>query len=79
MAQAEAIAQASARFLKTMAQRYQVTLLGGGFPVPTSGGKVYNTALLIGPAGEELARYEKVHLFDVTYPMAIPIKNRRPS
>jgi predicted amidohydrolase len=68
MLQAEAIAQASERFLKTMAQRYQVTLLGGGFPVPTGNGKVYNTALLVGPSGEELARYEKAHLFDVNLP-----------
>jgi deaminated glutathione amidase len=66
--QAEAIAQGSEKFLKTMAQRYQVTLLGGGFPVPAPTGKVYNTALLIGPNGEELARYEKVHLFDVNLP-----------
>ncbi|NJR40370.1 MAG: carbon-nitrogen hydrolase family protein [Leptolyngbyaceae cyanobacterium CSU_1_4] len=67
-AQAEAIAQGSEKFLKTMAQRYQVTLLGGGFPVPAPTGKVYNTALLIGPNGEELSRYEKVHLFDVNLP-----------
>ncbi|MBE9177899.1 carbon-nitrogen hydrolase family protein [Oculatella sp. LEGE 06141] len=68
MTQAEAIAQSSEKFLRTMAQRYQVTLLGGGFPVPTEDGKVYNTALLIGPNGEELARYQKVHLFDVDLP-----------
>ncbi|MBW4469855.1 MAG: carbon-nitrogen hydrolase family protein [Stenomitos rutilans HA7619-LM2] len=68
LAQAEAIAVASEKFLKTMAQRFQVTLLGGGFPVPVGNGKVYNTALLIGPNGEELARYEKVHLFDVNVP-----------
>jgi deaminated glutathione amidase len=67
-AQAEAIAQSSEKFLKTMAQRHQVTLLGGGFPVPTTTGKVYNTALLVGPNGEELSRYEKVHLFDVNLP-----------
>ena len=66
--QAGAIAQGSEKFLKTMAQRYQVTLLGGGFPVPAPTGKVYNTALLIGPNGEELSRYEKVHLFDVNLP-----------
>lgn len=66
--QATAIAAASETFLKTMAQRYQITLLGGGFPVPASSGKVYNTALLIGPEGQELARYEKVHLFDVNLP-----------
>ena len=67
-AHAEAIAQESEKFLKTMAQRFQVTILGGGFPVPAGNGKVYNTALLIAPNGEELARYEKVHLFDVNVP-----------
>jgi predicted amidohydrolase len=68
LAQAEAIASASEKFLKTMAQRFQVTLLGGGFPVPVGNDKVYNTALLIDPSGAELARYEKVHLFDVNVP-----------
>lgn len=68
LVQAEAIAQTTEKFLKTMAQRHQVTLLGGGFPVPTESGRVHNTALLIGPSGEELARYEKVHLFDVNLP-----------
>ena len=67
-AQAEAICQASERFLKTMAQRYQVTILGGGYPVPAKDDKVYNTALLVSPDGEELVRYEKVHLFDVNLP-----------
>lgn len=68
LVQAEAIASASEKFLKTMAQRFQITLLGGGFPVPVGNGKVYNTALLIDPSGAELARYEKVHLFDVNVP-----------
>ncbi|MCD8485372.1 MAG: carbon-nitrogen hydrolase family protein [Desertifilum sp.] len=65
---AETIAHKSEKFLKTMAQRFQVTLLGGGFPVPVSDRKVYNTALLIDPTGTEVARYEKVHLFDVNLP-----------
>lgn len=68
LAQAATIAQESEKFLKTMAQRFQVTLLGGGFPVPANNGKVYNTALLVAPNGQELARYEKVHLFDVNLP-----------
>jgi predicted amidohydrolase len=68
IAQADVIAQESEKFLKTMAQRFQVTILGGGFPVPVGNGKVYNTALLIDPSGQELARYEKVHLFDVNLP-----------
>jgi len=69
--QAETIHQATEKFLKTMAQRFQITLLGGGFPIPVENGKVYNTALLVGPGGEELARYEKVHLFDVNLPDGI--------
>ena len=68
IAQAEAIAQQSEKFLKTMAQRFQVSILGGGFPVPVNSHKVYNTALLIDPSGTELARYQKVHLFDVNVP-----------
>ncbi len=70
--QGEVIARESEKFLKTMAQRFQVTILGGGFPVPVDKtGKVHNTALLIGPSGEELARYQKVHLFDVNVPDGI--------
>ena len=38
-----------ANFLKTMAQRYQVYLLGGGYPVP-AGNKshIYNRSVLFG-------------------------------
>lgn len=68
VAQAKTIATETEKFLRTMAQRFQVTLLGGGFPVPIDGKKVYNTALLVGPNGNELARYQKVHLFDVNLP-----------
>jgi predicted amidohydrolase len=68
------IAEKSEKFLITIAQRYQILLLGGGFPVPVANSndgnaqKMYNTALLIGNAGEELARYRKMHLFDVNLP-----------
>ena len=33
---APTLAEQCSRFLVTMARRYQVTLLGGGFPVPVS-------------------------------------------
>ena len=68
VSQAEAIAQETEAFLKRMAQRYQITLLGGGFPVPIENGRVYNRAQLVGPDGGVLASYEKVHLFDVNLP-----------
>jgi predicted amidohydrolase len=68
IAQAKMIGSESEKFLKTMAQRFQITILGGGYPVPAGEGKVYNTALLVGPDGQELTRYHKVHLFDVELP-----------
>lgn len=68
MAQAETIAQTTEKFLKTITQKFQITLLAGGFPVPSGDGKVYNTAVLIDANGQELARYQKVHLFDVNLP-----------
>lgn len=71
--QAAEIALQSLKFLETMAKRYQVTLLGGGFPVPQNSenpklGKLFNTAVLVGKDGKELARYHKMHLFDVNLP-----------
>jgi predicted amidohydrolase len=67
------ISSMSYKFLKTMAQRYQITVLGGGFPNPTDDQetdtqKVLNKAVLVGVTGEILASYEKVHLFDVNLP-----------
>ncbi|MGY2795222.1 carbon-nitrogen hydrolase family protein [Thermostichus sp. MS-CIW-37] len=62
------IAERAEEFLSKMAQRYQVFILGGGYPVPDGQGKVYNTAALYSPDGKELARYRKIHLFDVNLP-----------
>ncbi|MBW4563254.1 MAG: carbon-nitrogen hydrolase family protein [Mojavia pulchra JT2-VF2] len=69
LAQAEAIASASEKFLKQMAQRFQITILGGGFPIPANErGKVHNTAILVDPSGQEIIHYQKIHLFDVNVP-----------
>ncbi|MEM8503325.1 MAG: carbon-nitrogen hydrolase family protein [Cyanobacteria bacterium P01_D01_bin.1] len=67
-AQADEIRAKSEKFVKTMAQRYRITLLGGGYPVPSPDSRTYNTAILVNANGEELLRYEKVHLFDVNLP-----------
>ena len=56
-------------FLKTMSQRYQVFLLGGGYPVPGGDDRhTYNRASLYGKDGQVLAKYDKIHLFDVDLP-----------
>ena len=68
--QAKEIAVKTEEFLKKMAQKYQVTILGGGFPVPVedSPGKAYNTAVVVNPDGQQVAHYQKIHLFDVDVP-----------
>jgi deaminated glutathione amidase len=68
--QAQEIAVKTEQFLRKMAQRFQITILGGGFPVPVADNpnKAYNTAILVTPDGQEVAQYQKVHLFDVDVP-----------
>lgn len=70
VAQAKEIADKTEQFLKKMAQRFQITILGGGFPVPVADNpdKAYNTAVLVTPDGQQAVYYQKVHLFDVNVP-----------
>lgn len=68
MEHAAAIAEQVEVFLQKMAQRFQVYLLGGGYPVPAEGDRMYNTATLVSPDGEILVKYQKIHLFDVNLP-----------
>ena len=56
------------KVLVTMARRYQVALLGGGYPVPAAEGLTFNRADLVSKDGQLLARYDKIHLFDVDLP-----------
>jgi predicted amidohydrolase len=66
---APTLAEQSSRFLVTMARRYQVALLGGGFPVPVGdGSRTLNRAELVDRDGMLLGRYDKIHLFDVDLP-----------
>ena len=56
-------------FLKTMSQRYQVYLLGGGYPVPAGDEThILNRSALFGKDGLILGLYDKIHLFDVDLP-----------
>ena len=52
-----------------MSQRYQVFLLGGGYPVPAGDNRhTFNRSALFGKDGQILAKYDKIHLFDVDLP-----------
>lgn len=54
-------------FLRGLAQRHSVVLHGGSF-IEKAGEDFFNTTVVFGSDGEELARYRKIHLFDVTTP-----------
>ena len=47
------------------ARKLKRHILVGSIGVIGAGGNTFNRCLLIGPAGDILARYDKIHLFDV--------------
>ncbi len=52
--------------LSALAKRFNVTLIAGTIPVLTDGGdKFTNSSCAFNSNGELLARYDKIHLFDV--------------
>ena len=52
--------------LRDLARRLQIRILGGSFPeAMPNDERVFNTSVLISPAGEIEAVYRKIHLFDV--------------
>lgn len=54
-------------FLAAAAARHGVWLIGGSVPLATAGGERVRQALLIfDDAGRRVARYDKIHLFDVS-------------
>ena len=51
-------------FLANQARQHRVCLVGGTLPlVAPENDRVLNTLLVYGPAGERVARYDKIHLF----------------
>lgn len=54
-------------YLKDQAIKNKIWLVGGTIPIRSNEpGKVYSSCLLYNPQGELVARYDKIHLFDVT-------------
>ena len=53
------------RFLSELAKKHCISLVGGSIPLASTEGKVTNSCLMYGADGEFLARYDKIHLFDV--------------
>lgn len=54
-------------YLKEQAVKHNVWLVGGTIPICSEeSGKAFASCLLFNPEGEMVARYDKIHLFDVT-------------
>jgi deaminated glutathione amidase len=54
-------------FLREAARANGVHVHGGSIG-ERDGDRLYNTTVVFSPAGQELARYRKIHLFDITTP-----------
>jgi len=56
------------QLLARLARRHGITLHGGSLLEAGAEGQCWNTTVAFGPDGGELARYRKIHLFDITTP-----------
>jgi nitrilase len=70
--------------LRDLATKHGIWLIGGGTPEVVAGDpkRTYNTAVVVDPSGNLVARYRKIHLFDVDIPPEVgtdePNAGRRP-
>src|SRR5690606_9308280 len=68
------------QFLAQAAKQHGIWLLGGTLPLQSEdAGRIYNALLVYGPDGEELTRYDKIHLFgfrkgDESYDESVTIR-----
>ncbi len=58
---------AAYELMRGLARRHGIHVHGGSI-VEDGGEKLLNTTLVFNPAGEEIARYRKIHLFDIVAP-----------
>lgn len=71
--EASASENPTTHFLHGLAKKHGVYLIGGSFP-ERDGAHLYNTCLAFDPAGTLLAKYRKMHLFDIDVPGGITFK-----
>ncbi|MFO8028879.1 MAG: carbon-nitrogen hydrolase family protein [Cyclonatronaceae bacterium] len=64
--QTEQIADAVQTGIPALAREHGVYLLAGGFPMRSPDDRrAFNRSILFDPSGTEIARYDKIHLFDI--------------
>ncbi len=65
LAGAEALDGPTLTAARTWARELGIHLLAGSVSEQGPDGKAFNTSVLIGPDGDDLAAYRKIHMFDV--------------
>jgi predicted amidohydrolase len=70
---AETVPGPTTERLAAAARRHHMWVLGGSI-LESSEGRMYNTSLLFDRSGEQVARYRKIHLFDVDLPGVAPVR-----
>jgi predicted amidohydrolase len=55
-------------FLRGVARSQRIHVHGGSMAETDGGERLFNTTVAFGPDGQELARYRKIHLFDIVTP-----------
>lgn len=55
------------RFMKTLARDLGVYFVGGSIPFKDEKGDIYNTSFVFSKDGDEIARHDKIHLFDIDF------------
>ena len=68
VAEAEPIPGPTSQVMSELAARLKITLLAGSIAERAKSGEVFNSSLLFGPDGQQLACYRKIHLFDIDLP-----------
>jgi predicted amidohydrolase len=72
-AAAEPVPGPTTERLAAIARERQMWVLGGSV-LESDGGRVFNTSVLFDRSGELVARYRKIHLYDVELPDQRPIR-----
>jgi predicted amidohydrolase len=70
---AEPIPGPTSAWLAERARRHRMWILGGSY-LEADGEHVFNTSVLVSREGEIVARYRKIHLFDVDLPGQPPLR-----
>jgi deaminated glutathione amidase len=72
---AEPIPGPSSKALSELARELGIYLLAGSILEEISNSeRAYNTSLLFAPSGKQIARYRKIHLFDVDLPNGVSLR-----